>query len=142
MQGKLYIQMKSIIVLILSVSLTACFPIYKTQKPEAEVTILDENGQPLANVKVMLVTEVHPAKVDGQFDSQTTDQSGKVVFTKQAEWKVESLIIHGMQYYDWKICVSKSGYLTQEFIRIKSDAEVKIVLKKGNNPKREFPYYC
>lgn len=130
------------IVLIACLALTACYPIYKTQKPEVEVTVVDEQDQPIEKAKVVLMTEVHPAKRDAKFDEKYSNQKGEVSFTKQAEWKVEFLMIHGVQYYDWNICVAKSGYLTQELIKVDSETKVKIALKKGNNPKREFPYFC
>lgn len=133
---------KTTISLFAILFLSGCYPIYKTQKPELEVTVVDEQDQPIEKAKVVLMTEVHPAKIDANFDEKYSNQKGEVNFTKQAEWKVEFLMIHGAQYYDWNICVAKSGYLTQEFSKIKSESKVKIVLKKGNNPKREFLYFC
>ncbi|MCG7220251.1 hypothetical protein [Acinetobacter sp. AG3] len=124
------------------ISLTSCYPIYKTQKPQVTVTVVNEQGVAIPDVKVVLVTAVHPAKIDDQYDEKFTNKLGIVNFEKRAEWKVESLMIHGMQVYDWNVCLAKDGYLTQEFIKIASDSKIKIILLKGNNPSREFPYFC
>ena len=130
------------IVLISCLALTACFPIYKKKRPAIEVTVVDEQDQLIEKAKVVLITEVHPAKSGAQFDEKLTNSAGKVNFAQVAKWKVEFLMIHGAQYYNWDICVAKSGYLTQELIKINSNAKVKVVLKKGNNPERAFPYFC
>lgn len=126
------------IALISCLALTACYPIYKTQKPKVEVIVVDEQDQPIEKAKVVLITEVHPAKIEANFDEKFSNQKGEVSFTKQAEWKVEFLMIHGVQYYNWKICVAKSGYLTQEFIKVDSNTKVKIVLKKETIPRESF----
>ncbi|WP_228203387.1 hypothetical protein [Acinetobacter sp. CFCC 10889] len=113
--------------------ISGCYPIYKTQKPEFEVTVVDEQGQPIEKAEVILMTEVHPAKIDAQFDKKLTNSLGKVNFAKQAEWKVEFLMIHGVQHYNWTICVAKAGYVTQGMIDVDQD-KIKVILqpKKAN----------
>ncbi|MFW1853116.1 hypothetical protein ACG9XR_21445 [Acinetobacter guillouiae] len=76
------------------------------------VTVLNEQGVAIPDVKVVLVTAVHPAKIDDQYDEKFTNKLGIVNFKKRAEWKVESLMIHGGQVYDWNVCLAKDGYLT------------------------------
>lgn len=131
-----------ILLIPIVISLGACYPVYKTQKPQLTVNVVNEKGLAIADAKVVLVTTVHPAKIEDQFDEKFSNQFGAVNFEKQAQWKVESLMIHGVQFYDWYLCVAKDGYITQEFIKIGSDSKIKITLPKGNNPSRSFPYVC
>lgn len=118
---------KTTISLVAVLYLSGCYPIYKTQKPELEVTVVDEHNQPIEKAKVILMTEVHPAKIDAQFDKKLTNSLGKINFAKQAEWKVEFLMIHGVQHYNWNICVAKAGYATQGMIDVDHD-KIKVVL--------------
>lgn len=113
--------------LLLGHGLSGCYPIYKTQKPELEVTVVDEQNQPVEKAKVVLITEVHPAKIDAQFDQKTTNSFGKANFAKQSKWQVEFLMIHGVQHYNWNICVVKSGYVTQGMIDVNQD-KIKVIL--------------
>lgn len=86
---------RSIFLVPILISLSSCYPIYKTQKPQVTVTVVNEQGVAIADVKVVLVTAVHPAKIDDQYDEKFTNKLGIVNFEKQAQWKVESLMIHG-----------------------------------------------
>ena len=133
---------RAILLIPFFIFLTGCFPVYKTQKPQLTVNVVNERGVAIPNVKVVLVTSVRPAKIDDQYDEKYSNQIGVVNFEQQAQWKVESLMIHGVQFYDWYLCVAKDGYITQEFIKIGSDPKIKITLPKGNNPSRSFPYVC
>ena len=133
---------RSIFLIPILISLTSCYPIYKTQKPQVTVTVINEQGVAIPDVKVVLVTSVHPAKKDDQYDEKFTNKLGIVNFEKQAEWKVESLMIHGVQVYDWHLCLAKDGYMTQEDIKVSTNSKIKIILKKWKTPKREFPYQC
>lgn len=124
------------------VSIGACYPIYKTQKPQLAVNVVDEQGAAIIDAKVVLVTTVHPAKIDDQYDEKFSNQFGAVNFEKQAQWKVESLMIHGVQFYDWYLCVAKNGYITQDFIDVNKNSQIKIILKQGSTPSRQYPYAC
>ncbi|MCU4437588.1 hypothetical protein KTH93_19215 [Acinetobacter bereziniae] len=135
--------MNRIILLIpFFIFLTGCFPVYKTQKPQLTVNVVNERGVAIPNVKVVLVTSVRPAKIDDQYDEKYSNQIGVVNFEKQAQWKVESLMIHGVQFYDWHLCVAKEGYITQDFIDVTKNEQIKIILKQGNTPPRQYAYQC
>ncbi|KAF5276378.1 hypothetical protein FQR65_LT16371 [Abscondita terminalis] len=88
------------------------------------------------------LTSVRPAKIDDQYDEKYSNQIGVVNFEKQAQWKVESLMIHGVQFYDWHLCVAKEGYITQDFIDVTKNEQIKIILKQGNTPSRQYAYQC
>ncbi|WP_288454828.1 hypothetical protein [uncultured Acinetobacter sp.] len=133
---------KNIFLIPFFIFLTGCFPVYKTQKPQLTVNIVNERGVAIPNVKVVLVTSVRPAKIDDQYDEKYSNQIGVVNFEKQAQWKVESLMIHGMQFYDWSLCLAKDGYVTQENIKVKKKEKIKITLKQGNTPPRQYAYQC
>ncbi|MGO3384199.1 hypothetical protein [Acinetobacter guillouiae] len=133
---------RSIFLVPILISLSSCYPIYKTQKPQVTVTVVNEQGVAISDVKVVLVTAVHPAKIDDQYDEKFTNKLGIVNFEKQAQWKVESLMIHGVQVYDWNLCLAKDGYITQEFVDVGKKAQIKIILKKGKTPLKQYPYQC
>lgn len=99
----------------MSLLLQACYPIYKTIRPYAEVQVFDENGLMIQDVKVVRQTAQTPARVPLRFEVAQTNDQGKVIFNKLSEWQVEHLMmIHGVQFYDWSICASKKGYETIE----------------------------
>ncbi len=133
---------RSIFLIPILISLTSCYPIYKTQKPQVTVTVINEQGVAIPDVKVVLVTSVRPAKIDDQYDEKLTNEFGIANFEKLAQWKVESFMIHGVQYYDWNLCLAKDGYITQEFVDVGKKAQIKIILKKGKMPLKQYPYQC
>ncbi|KAF1023746.1 MAG: hypothetical protein GAK29_02861 [Acinetobacter bereziniae] len=51
-------------------------------------------------------------------------------------------MIHGVQFYDWHLCVTKEGYITQDFIDVTKNEQIKITLKQGNTPPRQYAYQC
>ncbi|KAF1023745.1 MAG: hypothetical protein GAK29_02860 [Acinetobacter bereziniae] len=75
---------RAIFLIPLIIFLTGCFPVYKTQKPQLTVNVVNERGVAIPNVKVVLVTSVRPAKIDDKYDEKYSNQIGIVNFEKQA----------------------------------------------------------
>ena len=127
------------------VFLQACYPVIKTIQPELEIKVIDENGQIIQDAKVILHTEMKPDKVDLKDNVKFTNAEGMVNFEHLSKIKVENILIHGVQHYDWTLCISKNGYQTQESIQINKNenSQSKIfILKQGRNPDRMFEYLC
>ena len=125
--------------------LQACYPIIKTIQPELEIKVIDENGQIIQDAKVTLHTEIKPAKVDLKDNVKFTNAEGMVNFELLSKIKVENILIHGVQHYDWTLCISKNGYQTQESIQINKNenSESKIfILKQGRYSNRLFADSC
>lgn len=106
--------------------LAACVPLpmHKTLVPDASITVLDEDGQPLPGTRVELITGAYPRTPDGWERDRTiavTDSTGKADFAAVHEWKVEVPgMIHGSLQYGWQWCVERPGYRTW-----RSDAQQK-----------------
>lgn len=133
---------KNIFLIPFIIFLTGCFPIYKTQKPQLTVNVVNERGVAIPEVKVVLVTRVYPSRINDQYDIKFTNEQGAVDFEKLAQWRIESLMIHGMEFYDWSLCLTKDGYVTQENIEVKKKEKIKIILKQGNTPPKQYAYQC
>ena len=138
-------KIQSLFIFITIIILQAYYPVNKTTQPELEIIVMDENGQSIKDAKVTLQTEVSPAKVDLKENVKFTNAKGIVNFEHQSEMRVENVLIHGVQYYDWFVCVSKTGYQTHDLIKVEEKdqfKQLKIVLKKGQNSDRDYPYFC
>ncbi|MBC9908254.1 MULTISPECIES: hypothetical protein [Achromobacter] len=104
----------TIAILALASLLSGCvpYPVYKTMQPDARATVLDENSQPLADARVVLISSTFPYGRE-QFRNETRSASdGSAAFEALKEWRAESMMIHGAQVYFWNWCVEKTGYET------------------------------
>lgn len=117
---------------LISVVLSGCYPVYKTIRLPFDAHIVDENGKRVEGADVLLITEQHPAKVPLKFVLIQTDAEGIAIFKSVKEWKMENLIIHGIQNYSWSMCVSKAGYGTVDNIALSDfpSQKINVVLKK------------
>ena len=132
--------MKTLVLIVsMSILLQGCFPVYKTIRPLVEVQLVDQAGQALEGVKVVRVTEQTPARVEAIFDTAKSNREGWGSFEQKRKWEIEFFMIHGVQYYNWSLCVSKKGYKTIDQIKIDPDSDKRIVLimEKTKNKSEE-----
>lgn len=47
------------ILLYCGLGLSACYPVHKTLQPDAHFLVVDEQGQPLHQASVVLITTIH-----------------------------------------------------------------------------------
>ena len=112
-------------------------------KVEMKVGLVLESKR-VEGADVLLITEQHPAKVPLKFVLIQTDAEGIAIFKSVKEWKMENLIIHGIQNYSWSMCVSKAGYGTVDNIALSDfpSQKINVVLKKteyvSGEKEREF----
>jgi len=112
------------------------YPVYKTMQPDAQVTVLDEHSQPLADARVVLISSTYPYGRE-QFRNETRSAAdGSARFKALREWRAESMMIHGAQVYFWNWCVEKAGYET--YMTLDRDAayfkdEPQITLRPGES---------
>lgn len=106
--------MKAIVLGLLTLALGGCvpYPVYKTLQPEASLAVFDEQGQPLAETQVLLIASAWPYGTERKRNAALSDTQGQARFEKIAEWRVESLMLHGAEHYFWNWCVQRPGYLT------------------------------
>lgn len=109
-------------------SLTACFPIHQTIRPELDVSVMDENGNPVNQAKVTLITQQRPAFVPLRYDVQYT-KNGKTHFQPKHEWQRAMLMMHGIQFYYWALCVEKETYSPQYLDKIKEKDQLQVELR-------------
>lgn len=66
----------TIAILALASLLSGCvpYPVYKTMQPDARATVLDENSQPLADARVVLISSTFPYGRE-QFRNETRSAS-------------------------------------------------------------------
>jgi hypothetical protein len=90
------------------------YPIYKTLQPELEITVINDQTEPIHGAKVILISSSHPYGWEKNRETKTTDRMGVATFQKRSEWRVESLMIHGGEIFFWNWCVDKEGFVTYE----------------------------
>lgn len=92
---------------------SGCFPVYKLQQPDAKMTVLDGLGKPVHGAKVTLIASSVPHGRERGRSEVTTDSNGMAEFQSIRAWRIESLMIHGIEYYYWNWCVEKEGFKTE-----------------------------
>ena len=101
-------------ILFATVLVSACvpYPIYKTLQPSAQVTVLNQAGQPLSGAEATLISNAYPYGWEKGRLTQATRTDGKAVFDSAREWRAEVLMIHGAEVFFWNWCIRKDGYVT------------------------------
>ena len=104
-------------VMSLALALPSCvpFPRYKTLRPEAAITVMDEHDLPVSGAKVTLISSAYPYGLTRERlrAEQSTGADGRASFEAYHEWHMESpLMLHGALSYFWNWCVEKPGYET------------------------------
>ncbi|WP_052081033.1 carboxypeptidase regulatory-like domain-containing protein [Pseudomonas sp. ML96] len=99
---------------LLALGLSACvpYPAYRTTQPEAELQVLDEQGQALVGANVTLIARAHPTPFEQSRETRSTDAEGIARFASQHEWQAEVMFLHGRLVYYWEWCVTAAGYQT------------------------------
>ncbi len=136
--------MKKIIPLTTLIFLSGCFPNYKTLQPDTNFTVVDENKQPIVGTEIILISRAYPYGDEKFRTSNITNNLGKVSFNSINEFRIESLMMHGMEVFFWNWCIYKDGYKTNYSNYRNSDdflSENNIILKKGNSQICKFSYY-
>lgn len=126
--------MKKYLAFITFFLLSGCYPIYQKIRPALSVQVHDQLGHYIEGATVVRMTDQRPARVNTVFESKQTDAQGRVQFNSQRKWAIESIMIHGAQYYSWHICISKPGYETISSIKIRNDLDLKLILNKTTKP--------
>ena len=129
--------------LLVLVSGCVPYPVYKTLQPESEVVVRSEAGEPVQGASVHLIANSYPYGWERSRTVKTTDGSGAVRFSKEAEWRIEAIALHGAQIFVWNWCVCKPGFETQvtayqsgrEFVR-----NLEVTLRKGEETPCPEPF--
>ena len=87
------------------------YPIYKTLQPAATAMIVDSDGKPVSGATVVLISSAHPYGRE-QFRMVSITRDGVAQFHTVKDWRIESMMLHGAQFYFWNWCVSKEGFRT------------------------------
>jgi hypothetical protein len=125
---------RSAFVILCAVMLSGCYPVYKTLRPQASLTVNDQNRRPLVGARVTLVTNFYPYGLEQSRDTVLADSSGIARFSKLKKWETEVMMIHGAKIYFWNWCVQLPGYQTFDSRRIpvtKFEATTVVTLLPG-----------
>ena len=87
------------------------YPIYKTLQPAATARVVDSEEKPVSGATVVLISSAHPYGRE-QFRMVSITRDGVAQFHKVKDWRIESMMLHGAQFYFWNWCVSKEGFNT------------------------------
>jgi outer membrane lipopolysaccharide assembly protein LptE/RlpB len=124
-----------IVISTLLAMLTACWPAYKTIKPEVRFLVADTNKKPIEGAKVVLNTRAYPTPMS-EFDIQYTNPKGMTNFVAKKEMQVESATLHGARQYHWELCIEKTGFttITKSIAKASELNESQIIyMDKGNS---------
>jgi hypothetical protein len=115
------------------ISLTACYPAYKTRQPAVNLMLVNTQQLPIAGAKVVLNTRAHASGIN-DFNIKMTDENGGVTFNSNKQMEIEVMAMHGSLQYFWDICIEKEDYITEN-VRFDEAAQAekldKITLKAG-----------
>jgi hypothetical protein len=109
-----------------------CLPIPVTRQalafPATEITVVGADGEPLEGATVALYrNEIHPHWKSEALDSReaTTDAKGGVSFAHEMYDKTDMpLMMHGVGFNVWHVCVEKQGHATRTFRLFEQGEEV------------------
>ena len=119
------------------------YPVYKTLQPQLEITVVDDQKEPVHGAKVALISSSYPYGDEKSRDVQTTDTKGVANFQKRSEWRVEALMIHGIEDFFWNWCVEKEGFATYETKNGDGEiprSKILIELEPGKSEECTVPY--
>jgi hypothetical protein len=109
--------------------LAGCFPSFLTSRPEAEIIVTDESGQPLEGAKVTLgTTERHGPGGRLTQEDFLTDVKGRVEFDAKYTWKTQVMLPDGDVSYGWTLCFSKPGFEAIPMMRINFDEPIEVAM--------------
>jgi hypothetical protein len=97
--------------LVGTILLTGCFPVYKTTRPQLNVLVINNQEQPVMGAKLVLITRARPTPILEQ-DIQYTNTKGIAIFKKEKDMQVQTAFIHGSLQYYWSLCAEKAGYVS------------------------------
>jgi hypothetical protein len=90
------------------------FPVYKTLQPQLEITVVDDQNEPIHGAIVALISSSNPYGEEKSREVRLTHRKGGAKFQRRSEWRIEVLIIHGIEDFFWNWCIEKEGFLTYE----------------------------
>ena len=120
---------KTVLLLGLLQGLTACFPVYKTIRPNVHIQVLDAQQQPVSNADLYLRTILRPGLLRQDIEHRQSDATGQIQLKRQSKWMLNVTFLHGVSYYHWNICVMKAGYQSQWIELNHSRFQEKILLQ-------------
>lgn len=108
-----YSRMKYLII-IFTIFCSGCvvYPINKILQPKAEILVIEEEGKPVGDAWVYLISNSYPYGSEKRRMRDKTNSNGEAHFPKIKEWRTEALMIHGSEVFFWNWCVIKEGYKT------------------------------
>ncbi len=130
--------MKIIITLLFVILLSGCYPVYKTLQPRSHILVVDESGEPIQGAVVVLVANAYPYGHEKTRMEVVTNYKGEARFPSSKEWRVEVMVMHGMEVYYWNWCVTKDGYetyITHNGNSKDFNRKPTVTLKEGNAKK-------
>ncbi|ARU26069.1 carboxypeptidase-like regulatory domain-containing protein [Cellvibrio sp. PSBB006] len=136
--------MKTIVALLLVFSLTGCYPVYKTLQPRSHILVLDESGAPIQGAVVVLVANAYPYGHEKTRMEVVTNSKGEARFPSSKEWRMEVMVMHGMEIYYWNWCVTKEGYetyITRDGNAKDFDRKPTVILSEGDSTKCPVQLY-
>jgi hypothetical protein len=124
------------LIFLSTIWLTGCvpYPVYKTIQPSSQMTVLNERGEPIEGAKVVLMAGANPYGFERSRETKTTNRQGIAAFEERSEWRTESLMMHGAEFFFWNWCVQKPGfktYLTRFISDEKFDRQPTVQLSGG-----------
>ena len=119
------------------------YPVYKTLQPQLEITVVDDQNEPIDRAIVALISSSTPYGGEKSREVRLTYRGGEVNFPKRSEWRVEMLMIHGIEDFFWNWCIEKEGFLTYE-TQYRDDeilrSNILIELEPGKSEACTVPY--
>ena len=93
-------------------------------QPELHVQVLNEKQKYISNAQVVFVTLSDPHHNVHRYMTFDTDKKGKLYIPEQKEFEwIFPLMMHGIPFYSYHLCIYKDGYITQSMDVAKKDSQ-------------------
>ena len=107
---------------------TAC-AFHSLLQPQARITVVDEAGNPMGGVKVVLVRGAYPHHEVMARDEFTTDAAGQVRWEETKEWEGGCACVpHGVPAYYNVVCAEAEGR-KRAAVRVDDPSDYELVLE-------------
>ena len=94
------------------VALAVAMPAAAQSTGMVKGVVKDASGQPVEGAKVILIASANPHPIERGREVKMTDANGLAEFDSRHEWRMETLMIHGVEFFFWNWCVEKHGFKT------------------------------
>lgn len=104
--------MRCALITLLSMAVSGCFPAAIRSLPGSTIAVVDDQGQPVENARLRLVTyqDFIQRVVPTTPDTFHSNRQGIVKLPSGRDLVIQMALPDAYRFYAWQFCLSKEGY--------------------------------